>query len=191
MDVTFAAAAHLPSTITRLVVECDATEQMPRRQGAHLLLFVDLISWQCLCFFGPDDLHTAAAALLFAVCPAAGAAAPAAGGCDYSAESMQQLSLLSGSLTRLEAIYANMPSVAGLPALTRLQHLECTESRSGEGIAGALPHLTGLTCLVSGAGGGPAHLGIGLVLIDADAEHAFLKGRVWLSPVAVITLGGS
>lgn len=70
--------------------------------------------------------------------------------CNYSAESMQQLSALSGSLTRL-ATYNVELFASSLPVLTRLQHFSCLLEYQGHGdaICNALQHLTGLTCLVS------------------------------------------
>jgi len=67
---------------------------------------------------------------------------------------MSRLSALSGSLTRLEV--SNGPLTAPqLAMLTRLQHL-CwfTGHADSSAVAShALPHLTGLTCLVGSLGG--------------------------------------
>jgi len=71
--------------------------------------------------------------------------------CDYSAHSLSRFSALSGSLTRLDVQHFGLPTPS-LAALTRLQHLRYCPDDLGiaaEAIAYALPHLTGLTCLVS------------------------------------------
>lgn len=71
--------------------------------------------------------------------------------CSYSSSSLSRLLALSGSLTRLElAEMEDLSAEGGMAALTRLQHLLCWlgSPEAGEAIAAALPHLTGLTCLV-------------------------------------------
>ena len=68
----------------------------------------------------------------------------------YSADSLSRLSALSSSLTRLNIDMCSMSSTA-LAGLTRLQHLYCIpfSADTCAAVTGALPHLTGLTCLVS------------------------------------------
>jgi hypothetical protein len=71
--------------------------------------------------------------------------------CSYSSSSLSRLLALSGSLTRLElAEMEDLSAEGGMAALTRLQHLLCWlgSPEAGEAIAAALPHLTGLTCLM-------------------------------------------
>lgn len=72
--------------------------------------------------------------------------------CTYSADSMAPLAQLAGSLTRLYVLEGTLPPI--LHELTRLRelHLEGCESEldPGSTINAALPHLTQLTCLVSG-----------------------------------------
>lgn len=74
--------------------------------------------------------------------------------CWYAADSLAWLSGLAGSLTRLDLDFTPVPADV-LATLTRLQHLEQgIEDEAGAlAVAGALPHLTGLTCLVSGVNG--------------------------------------
>lgn len=67
----------------------------------------------------------------------------------YSPASLEALSALSGSLTRLEVSTGSLPP--SLSALTRLQQLELICWRDGPTamLDGALQALTQLTCLVS------------------------------------------
>ena len=69
--------------------------------------------------------------------------------CGYSADSLSPLSALAGSLTRLEVSGTWLPA-ASLAALTRLQqlHFDICRWPAVLATAAALPHLTGLTCLV-------------------------------------------
>jgi hypothetical protein len=64
------------------------------------------------------------------------------------------LAPLSGSLTRLDAVGVNgmLGDLPELGALTRLQHLYCwfVDHTACATVCRALPHLTALTCLVSG-----------------------------------------
>ena len=71
--------------------------------------------------------------------------------CSFVSESLSHLSALAGSLTRLETLLVRDIPTAGLAALTRLQHLRWSvhDGAAVQSVAGALPHLTGLTCLVS------------------------------------------
>jgi hypothetical protein len=109
----FAADAHLPAGITRLLVERDAADEMP-------VQFTQLPRLQRL------ELE----------------------GCAYSGGSLSHLSALGSSLTRLDVSAEGTAAV--LAALTRLQHLDSRiESETArQTMTAALPHLTGLTCLV-------------------------------------------
>lgn len=98
------------------------------------------------------------------------------GGYFLSPSSLSQLSALASSLTRLELCFTEMPTAA-LAALTRLQHWKFETSDEGAAldVASALPHLTGLTCLVSGASGDSVGFGIdgeGWGVLDFDLAGA-------------------
>ena len=152
------AACRLPTSITRLSVcffEMAMWPEMPQQasSGGHHVRFqgmqvdlqppADLLLWTshaiptCLQFAQLPQLQR----LKFDMC-------------DCSADSMSRLSALSSSLTRLEV--SNGPLTAPqLAMLTRLQHF-CwlTGHADSSAVASsALPHLTGLTCLVSPLGG--------------------------------------
>ncbi len=93
----------------------------------------------------------------------------------YSSGSLSCLSAMAGSLTRLHLSSAHGPS-AGLAVLTRLQHWECriNNEAATQALAGALPHLAGLTCLVRQCG-----LLLGLRYIKANTVHM----ASWPSPM--------
>lgn len=80
--------------------------------------------------------------------------------CFFPSEGLSQLSALAGSLTRLDAVRANL-AADGLAALSRLQHLHCVaeERETVQAVEAALPLLPGLTCLVSGGIGREAWVG--------------------------------
>ncbi|KAI7837487.1 hypothetical protein COHA_008678 [Chlorella ohadii] len=67
----------------------------------------------------------------------------------YSSGSLSCLSAMAGSLTRLHLSSAHGAS-AGVAVLTRLQHWEChiNNEAAAQALAGALPHLAGLTYLI-------------------------------------------
>ncbi len=73
--------------------------------------------------------------------------------CGFSANSLSQLSTLSGSLTRLERLCGNLstPTLAALTGLRNLAYMPAPSGTCAAAVA-ALPHLTGLTCLVSPLG---------------------------------------
>ena len=133
--INLTAGARLPTSMTRLCVTTDGAEQMPEQV-------------KCGSTSGQTRLCLTVAVSLssqFAQLPRLQRLR--LDGCRYSAESMQQLSSLGGSLTRLDTASVDVPAAA-LSALTRLQHLDWYGTDS-TAVEDALQHLPGLTCLVS------------------------------------------
>ena len=151
-NIMFTAGARLPPTITRLHVEAGNDEEMPE-QVSGTWLFAAVCCW-CVtermfrggrCSPALPCLHCHPA-LQFTVLPQLQRLRLY--NCVCTAESMAGLSSLSGSLTRLDVAYTQLPS--SLSALTKLQHLCCwSPDHYFSGSDGsALRHLPNLTCLV-------------------------------------------
>lgn len=150
--ITFSAGTHLPASIECLALSRDPSAAIPGQASVLASKRGDLwisesMNHHLSCVFScvfptplPPSLQVAQLPLLASLCVSA---------CNYSSASVNQLSHLRGSLTRLDIGSGWMPG--SLSVVTQLQDLKLRDSyMPQEGlVSAALPHLSQLTRLVS------------------------------------------